>query len=593
MNRQYSSHPKIGIRPVVDGRRNLTFQATCDRTMKMAEMAKAFYETHLRYTDGTPVQCVIADQYIDGAYQAAQCAKKFARENVGVLLTVTTCWCFVTEVYAPDPQIPQAIWGINGTERPGAVFLAAALAAYNQVGIPAFPIYGRDVQDKDDETIPADVQEKLLRFARAGLAVAEMRGRSYLAIGTTSMGIAGCTGHENTAQQYMGLLTEHTDMCEIDRRIEQGIYDREEYETALAWVKRHCPEGKDWNPDSIRLTTAEKEKIWEKNIKMAMIIRDMMVGNPRLGEMGFEEEAAGHNALAAGFQGQRNWTDYKPNGDFPESILCSSFDWNGIREPFIVATENDMLNGLTMLLMHLLTGAAQGFSDIRTYWSPEAVKTATGYTLEGRAANGFIHLINSGATALDATGQQSYDGVTPVMKPFYDITQEEVEACLKATTWGPADQEMFRGGGFSSTFYTRDAMPMTMARISVVNGLGPILQIAEGYSARLPEEVFEVLNSRTNPTWPSTFFVPNLTGQGAFRDVYTVMANWSANHGAFSCGHIGADLITLASMLRIPVTMHNVPEEKLFRPSAWATFGTSCPEAADLAACRNFGPLYR
>ena len=593
MNHQYSNHPKIGIRPVVDGRRNLTFDAICDRTMKLAYMAKEFYESHLRYADGEPVQCVVADQYIDGAYQSAQCAQKFARENVGVLLTVTTCWCFVTEVYVPDAQIPQAIWGVNSTDRPGAVFLAAALAAHNQVGVPAFPIYGRDVQDSGDETIPADVQEKLLRFAKAGLAVAEMRGRSYLAIGTTSMGIAGCTGHENMAQQYLGLLTEHVDMCEIDRRMELQIYDREEYETALAWVREHCHEGKDYNPDSIRLSDEKKDEIWQKNVQMAIIIRDLMLGNPRLKERGFDEEAGGHNALAAGFQGQRNWTDYKPNGDFPESILCSSFDWNGIREPFIVATENDMLNGLTMLLMHLLTGAAQGFSDIRTYWSPEAVKTATGCTLEGRAANGFIHLINSGATTLDATGEQSYDGVTPAMKPFYDISEQEADACLKATTWGPADQKMFRGGGFSSTFYTRDGMPMTMARISVVDGLGPILQIAEGYSVRPQQAVFDEINRRTDPTWPTTFFAPNLTGQGAFRDVYTVMANWSANHGAFSCGHIGADLITLASMLRIPVTMHNVPEEKLFRPSAWATFGTSCPEAADLLACRNFGPLYR
>lgn len=592
MLKQYSRHPKIGIRPVVDGRRNLGYEGICAQTKRAAALAGELIHSHLRYTDGTAVECVVYPEPIYGAAGADKCARLFAKNNVGAVLSVSTCWCFVTEVFSIDPLQPQAIWGINGTERPGAVFLSAMLAAHNQMGMPAFQIYGRDVQGKDDDSIPADVTEKLLRWAKAAVAVAELRGRSYLAVGTTSMGIAGCTGHEKVLQHYLGLLTEHIDMCEIQRRIEQGIFDKEEYARAIAWVRANCPEGKDWNPESIMLSRERKDEIWEYNVKMTMILRDLMVGNPKLAELGFEEEADGHNALAAGFQGQRQWTDFRPNGDFPETILNSSFDWNGIREPYIVATENDCLNGVTMLLMHLLTGTAQGFSDVRTFWSPEAIREATGYTSEGTAAKGFIHLINSGATALDATGEQSYDGLTPTMKPFWDITSEEAENCLKATTWGAADQMMFRGGGFSSTFYTKAGMPMTMARISVIDGIGPIMQIAEGYSVRLPREVFDVIDARTNPTWPSTLFVPN-TENSPFDDVYSFMAAWSANHGAFCSGHVGADLITLASMLRIPVTLHNVAPEKIFRPSVWQVLGSACPEAADMLACKNYGPLYR
>lgn len=590
---QYSKHPKIGIRPVVDGRRNLGYEGVCAQTMKMSHLAAALIESSLRYTDGARVECLVFDEPIYGAAGAARCDNYFKKNGVGAVLSVSTCWCFVTEVFSLDPLMPQAIWGVNGTERPGAVFLSAMLAAHNQYGMPAFQIYGHDVQGKEDETIPDDVTEKILRWAKAAIAVAELRGRSYLAIGTTSMGIAGCTGHEKVLQQYLGLLTEHIDMCEIERRIEKGIYDKDEYEKAIAWVRANCPEGKDWNPDEIKLSDKEKNDIWEYNVKMAIIIRDLMLGNPKLAELGFEEEAEGHNALAGGFQGQRQWTDFRPNGDFPEAILNSSFDWNGIREPVILATENDCLNGITMLLMHLVSGRAQGFADIRTYWSAKAVKNATGFDLEGPAANGFIHLINSGSCALDASGEESYDGVTPEMKPFYDITPDEADACLKATTWGAADQMMFRGGGFSSTFYTKEGMPMTMARISVIDGIGPVMQVVEGYSVQLPRPVFDIINARTNPTWPSTFFVPTVKPDSPFKDVYSVMANWSANHGVFCGGHIGADLLTLASMLRIPVTMHNVDAEDVFRPSVWNVLGTACPEAADMLACRNFGPLYR
>jgi len=559
--------------------------------MALAQAVAEFLTGNLRHANGLPVECVVADTCIGGVAEAARTAEKFAREGVGVSLTTTPCWCYGSETMNMDPHVPKAVWGFNGTERPGAVYLAAVLSAHNQKGLPAFSIYGRDVQDADDTSIPPDVQEKLLQFAKAGLAVATMRGKSYLSMGNVSMGIAGSIVDHGFFEAYLGMRVETADMSEFIRRIEEEIYDGEEYGRALAWVRENCQEGRDHNPPEIQRSRAQKDQDWEFVVKMAMIARDLMVGNPRLAELGYGEEALGHNAIVSGFQGQRQWTDHFPNGDFLEAILNSSFDWNGIREPFIVATENDCLNGATMLFGHLLTDTAQVFADVRTYWSPDAVRRVTGHQLSGRAAGGIIHLINSGAASLDATGLQRIDG-QPAMKPFWEITPEEVGKCLGATTWYPAITEYFRGGGFSSSFLTVGGMPITMSRINLVKGLGPVLQIAEGYTVDLPEEVHHTLNERTNPTWPTHWFVPNLTGSGPFRDVYSVMYNWGANHGAISYGHIGADLITLASMLRIPVYMHNMPEERIFRPSAWTAFGAMDPLGADFRACANFGPLY-
>jgi len=490
-----------------------------------------------------------------------------------------------------DPLLPKAIWGFNGTERPGAVYLSAALAGHDQIGLPAFGIYGKEVQDKDDKTIPQDVQQKLLQFTKAGLAVATMKGKSYLSVGSVSMGIAGSQVSPSFFQDYLGMRVEYVDMSEMIRRIEEEIYDQEEYQKALRWVKENCPEGEDRNKREIRHSRQQKDAEWEMVVKMTLIARDLMIGNERLTEIGFVEEAEGHNAIVAGFQGQRQWTDHFPNGDFMETILNTSFDWNGIREAFIFATENDSLNGVAMLFNHLLTDRAQIFSDIRTYWSPEAVKRVTGKELTGLAKGGILHLINSGATTLDATGQQKEDGKS-TMKPFWKISEEEVKKCLASTRWSPANLEYFRGGGYSSTFYTQGAMPVTMVRINLIKGLGPVLQIAEGYTVNLPPEVHHILDERTDPTWPTTWFAPILTGKGAFREVYSVMNNWGANHGAISYGHIGKDLITLASMFRIPVAMHNVPEEQIFRPKTWASFGTKGLESADFRACNNFGPLY-
>ncbi|MBN2092779.1 L-fucose isomerase, partial [candidate division KSB1 bacterium] len=557
VQRLKGSLPKIGIRPVIDGRRKGVRESLENQTMQMAKNAAELLTANLHHPNGLPVECVIADTCIGGVAEAAMAAEKFAREGVGVSLTVTPCWCYGTEVMDSDPLLPKAVWGFNGTERPGAVYLAAALAGYSQKGLPAFGIYGHDVQDKDDFTIPDDVKRKLLLFAKAGLAVAEMRGKSYLSIGSVSMGIAGSIVDESLFSDYLGMRNEHVDMTELVRRIEEKIYDEAEFKQALAWTKQYCKEGWDPNREGNQHSRERKDWEWEAVVKMMMISRDLMVGNPRLAEIGFGEEALGHNAIVAGFQGQRQWTDHFPNGDFLEAMLNSSFDWNGIREPFIMATENDCLNGVAMLFGHLLTDTAQIFSDVRTYWSPEAVKRVTSKKLKGLAEHGIIHLINSGSSTLDGTGQQSLNG-KPVMKPFWEITPDEVKCCLEATQWCPAELEYFRGGGFSSNFKTRGEMPVTMSRINLVKGLGPVLQIAEGYTVELPEDVHKTLDMRTSPTWPTTWFAPILTGKGAFYDVYSVMANWGANHGAISYGHIGDKLLTLASLLRIPVNMHNV-----------------------------------
>ncbi len=559
--------------------------------MDMARSAAKLISTSLRHPNGRRVECVIADTCIGGVAEAAACAEKFAREGVGLSLTVTPCWCYGSETMDMDPMTPKAVWGFNGTERPGAVYLAAVLAGHSQKGLPAFSIYGRDVQDGGDKTIPADVQTKILQFVRAGLAVATMRGKSYLGMGGVSMGIAGSIVDQPFFESYLGMRVETIDMSEFIRRMDKNIFDPAEYKKALKWTKEHCKEGRDYNSPATTRSRAQLNGEWEKSIKMALIARDLMVGNPKLAGMGFGEEAHGHNAIAAGFQGQRQWTDGQSNGDFMEAILNTSFDWNGIRAPYILATENDSLNGASMLFGYLLTNTAQIFADVRTYWSPDAVKRVSGYKLGGAAAGGILHLINSGPATLDGTGRQERDG-QPAMKPFWEITKDEAQKCLDATTWHPSITEYFPGGGWSSRFRTRGGMPVTMCRLNLVKGLGPALQIAEGVTVDLPQDVHDTLDQRTNPTWPTTWFAPNLTGQGTFRDVYSVMNNWGANHGAISYGHIGADLISLAAILRIPVYMHNVPAEKVFRPSTWAAFGTADLEGADYRACKNFGPLY-
>ena len=604
------NYPKIGIRPTIDGRQGGIREGLEEKTMNLAKAVKNLIEQNLKNGDGSKVECVISNTTIGRVGESAACAEQFEREGVGSTITVTSCWCYGSETMDMNPYYPKAVWGFNGTERPGAVYLAAVLAAHAQKGLPAYGIYGHDVQDLDDNTIPEDVAEKILRFARAAQAVATMRGKSYLSLGNTCMGIAGSIVNADFLQQYLGMRTEYVSLVEILRRVDFGIYDKDEFAKAMAWVEKYCKpqEGHDYNEDrplfpGVPMTTfngkgkgknrQEKDEDWEFTVKCMMIIRDLMQGSERLGELGYKEEAIGHNAIAAGVQGQRQWTDYKPNFDFPESMMCTSFDWNGPREAYTLATENDFLNGMSMLFGHLLTNRGVMFSDIRTYWSPEAVKRVTGTDLDGVAAGGFIHLINSGATTLDATGAMNDKDGNPTIKPFWEMDNKDMEACLKATSWMPADRDYFRGGGYSSHFLTRGGMPMTMLRLNLVAGLGPVLQLAEGWTVELDEKTNDILDKRTDPTWPTTWFAPRLDPtKDAFKDVYSVMNNWGANHGAICYGHVGADLITLCAMLRIPVCMHNIQDKDIFRPACWNAFGMD-KEGADYRACQNFGPIYK
>ncbi len=595
-SRLIGDYPVIGIRPIIDGRRGplKVRESLEDQTMNMAKAAKALFEENLRYSNGEPVKVVIADTTIGRVAEAAACAAKFKKEGVDITLSVTPCWCYGSETMDMDPNTIKGVWGFNATERPGAVYLAAVLAAHAQKGLPAFGIYGKDVQDADDTSMPDDVKEMLLRFGRSAVAVATMRGKSYLQIGSTCMGIAGSVIDPDFIEEYLGMRVESVDEVEIIRRMTEGIYDEAEFQKALAWTKAKCKEGFDKNPEFVRKSDEQKEKDWEFVVKMMCIIKDLMNGNDNL-PAGCEEEAVGHNAIAAGFQGQRQWTDFYPNADFAEALLNTSFDWEGVREPYILATENDVLNGIGMLFMKLLTNRPQMFADVRTHWSADAVKRVTGYDIEGKAAEagGFIHLINSGACCLDACGEVKDENGNGIMKEWYNVTEEDADKILEATTWNAADNGYFRGGGYSSRFLTRAEMPATMIRLNLVKGLGPVLQIVEGWTVNLPDEVSDIIWKRTDYTWPCTWFAPRCTGEGAFKSAYDLMNNWGANHGAISYGHIGADIITMASMLRIPVALHNVPDEKIFRPACWGAFGTKDLEGADFRACENYGPLYK
>ena len=594
-NRLVGGYPVIGIRPTIHARQGVVTVRDCleEQTMNMAKSAAKLFEENLKYSNGEPVKVVIADTTIGRVPESAACEEKFRKEGVDITLTVTPCWCYGAETMDMNPKTIKGVWGFNGTERPGAVYLASVLATHAQKGLPAFGIYGHDVQDADDTSIPEDVKEKLLRFGRAAVAAATMRGKSYLQIGSICMGIGGSIIDPNFIEEYLGMRVESVDEVEIIRRMTEEIYDKDEYERALKWTKEKCKEGFDKNDPSVQKSREEKDKDWEFVVKMMCIIKDLMNGNPNLPD-NCKEEKLGHNAIAAGFQGQRQWTDFYPNCDFPEALLNTSFDWNGTREPYILATENDVLNGISMLFGKLLTNTAQIFSDVRTYWSADAIERATGYKLEGLAkeANGFLHLINSGASCLDGCGAAKDKDGNNVIKPWFDITEEDKEAILNATTWNPADVGYFRGGGYSSRFLTDAEMPVTMMRLNLVKGLGPIMQLVEGYTIKLPDEVSDKIWKRTDYTWPCTWFAPIITGEGPFKSAYDVMNNWGANHGAISYGHIGADIITLCSMLRIPVSMHNVSEEKIFRPAAWNLFGMD-KEGQDYRACKNYGPLYK
>ncbi len=591
--------PKIGIRPTIDGRWGGIREGLEAKTMAMANAAKRLIEANVRYQDGTPVECVISPCTIGGGAEAAKCAEFFKTQNICATLAVTPCWCYGSETMDLSSDTIKAVWGFNGTERPGAVYLAAVMAAFAQRGLPAFSMYGHDVQDIEDNSVPDDVAEKMVRWAKAAIAVGQMKDKAYVNLGGVSMGIAGSYCDMSFMQKYLGIRAEFVDLTEILRRITLEIYDKDEYEKALKWIKENCKEGFDKNegksfPEIIKKSkTIPKDKDWEFIAKFSIIVNDILNGNEKLGEMGWHEEALGKNAIVGGFQGQRNWTDWLPNADFTEAIMASSFNWNGKKAPTAFATENDTLNGISMLFGTLLTGKAPCFHDVRSYWSPDAVKRVTGKDLTGKAENGIIHLINSGATALDCTGAAKDEKGNGTIKEWWNMTEADIKACIDATDWCRADYEYFRGGGFSSHFKTLAEMPVTMLRLNLVEGIGPVIQIAEGYTVTLEDDVHEKLDKRTDPTWPTTWFAPKLTGEGSFKDVYSVMANWGANHGVTVGGHVGADIITMCSMLRIPVTMHNVAEDKIYRPHAWASFGTTDTQAADYEACRKYGPMYR
>ena len=593
------NYPKIGIRPVIDGRWGGVRESLEKQTMGMALSAKELIESNLCYPDSTPVKCVVSETTIGGGAEAGKCQEQFSKENVVATLTVTPCWCYGSETFDMDPKTIKAVWGFNGTERPGAVYLAAVMAAHAQKGLPAFSIYGHDVQDMDDTSVPDDVKEKILRFAKCAVAVGWMKNKSYVNVGGVAMGIAGSFCDANMFQKYLGIRSEWVDMTEIIRRITLEIYDKDEYNKAFEWVKENCKEGFDCNagknlPEIItKSKVVPADKDWEFIVKMTLIVRDILYGNKKLDEMGWHEEALGKNAIAGGFQGQRQWTDWLPNADFTEAIMASSFDWNGPKAPTPFATENDTLNGVAMILGSLVSNTAPCFHDVRTYWSPEACERVTGIKPEGVAEKGFIHLINSGATALDGCGASVDEKGSNCMKSYWKMTDTDIKACLDATDWCRANYEYFRGGGFSSHFRCRAEMPVTMLRVNIIDGIGPVLQLAEGYTVNLPDEIHNTIDVRTDRTWPTTWFAPKLTGKGAFKDVYSVMANWGANHGVTVYGHVGAELITLASMLRIPVNMHNVEESRIFRPHSWAAFGTDDLQAADFSACKNYGPLYK
>ena len=594
-SRLIGDYPVIGIRPTIDGRRGKikVRESLEEQTMNMAKAAAKLIEDNVFYSNGEHAKVIIADTTIGRVAEAAACADKFRKAGVDITLTVTPCWCYGAETMDMEPMTIKAVWGFNGTERPGAVYLASVLATHAQKGLPAFGIYGHEVQEADDTEIPSDVREKILRFARAAVAVATMRGKSYLQIGSVTMGIGGSIISPEFFEEYLGMRVESVDEVEIIRRMTEGIYDENEYKKALKWIKEKCRPDFDKNPKEMQKTPEEKEKDWEFTAKMACIIKDLFNGNHNLPE-GREEEAVGHNAIVGGFQGQRQWTDFYPNCDFPESILNSSFDWSGAREPYILGTENDTLNAASMLFMKLLTGRAQMFADVRTYWSGAAVKRVTGYEIEGKAkeADGFIHLINSGACCVDACGEVKDENGNPTMKRWWEVTDKDIDTMMNATTWPYADLGYFRGGGYSSRFVTRAEMPATMIRLNLIKGLGPVLQIVEGWTVKLPDDVTDRLWKRTDYTWPCTWFTPRVTGKGAFKSAYDVMNNWGANHGAISYGHIGADLITMCSILRIPVCMHNVDEADIYRPAAWNAFGMD-KEGQDYRACAAYGPMYK
>lgn len=578
------SRAKIGIRMLVDNRPALRAQQQ-QALFKLAEQVRLLLEGQVRYGDGVPAQCVIAPQPVGCVRDAAAVSELFRAERVGAVINIARAWAYPAEVMEYDTQLPQAVWGFSGSNYPGTVFMGAAVATAAQRGCPLFKIYGRDIQAGQDLRVPEDVADKLVRFAQCALALATLRGKTYLAVGSMCMGIGASAVDHAFFQCYLGMRTQMVDTAEILRRMEQKIYDPQEYARARRWAKENCREMQDPNPCALQQPAPQKQVAWDDSVKLALILRDLMQGNPALARQGHPEEAQGCLALAASFQGQRHWTDWQVSSDFAEAVLNSSFDWDGPRRPVTVATENDALQAAAMLMGTLLTGTAQIFCDMRAYWSPQAVQAHFG-TVPPTAEKGFLYLTNSGPAPLDGTLAA---GAT---KPFWAMTAEDMEGCIQHTQWGADKRAVFAGGGFSTSYQAAGGVPMTMVGLSLVKGLGPVLQIIEGETIALQPDLADALTQCTDPTWMRLFFVPRLTQAGVCSSVYNIVESWASNHCTLCGGHRAKAFTTLASMLRIPVCLHNLPPRQLFRPAVWGLYGEPGSTEADFRACQNYGPLY-
>ena len=597
--RQLVGHiPTIAITPVADGRPG-AYEDNQANTWGMVEKVHNLLSGRITLSDGTPVRFVVAPEIVYGARTGALAQEYYIRQGVSANIWVSRSWAYSDELMSAcqgfgSSEWQQAAYGLNQTDRPGAVWLKAFTAAMDEKNRPIFAIYNPDLEDESGDLSPY-VAERLMRFARCAATVAEMRGKNYLSIGSVSMGIIGSDMRRNTFLHYLGMGTASVDMVAVKGRMDQGFYDHDELELAFNFMKRRFKfnfgEGqRPLTPDGLLRDC----------IKMTMIVRDLMHGNPVLAKasvgarQGFcadVERAQGYNAIAAGTQGQRQWTDLYPNFDMTESLLTSSFDWNGYRAPMIVATENDSKNAIGMLIANLLSGAPQLFADIRTNWTPESIKSATGVDVSKIAPLGLIDKRNSGAGALDYAldifstvkdgSQKTIQEVVQAIRAGKRIQQDLIKRAIEATTYEAAVLEYFAGDGLSSSFQTPGGVPLTAYRYNMVDNM-LTCSVVEGETVALPEDVISHISNVTNATWPESYWAP--------RDMssFEYMSRIGPNHDGNSFGLIGADMITINAMLRIPVDMHNVDKADIFRPTMWDRFGGD-----DFRACETLGPLYR
>ncbi len=589
--------PTLAITPVADGRVS-AYEDNTERTWMMVDKVRQLIENNVALPDGTPVRVVVPPEIVYGARTGALAQAHYTREGVSANIWVSRSWAYSDELMSACQGIgssewQQAAYGLNQTDRPGAVWLKAFTAAMDEKKRPIFCVYSPDLEDENQALSPF-VAERLLRFARCAMALAEMRGKNYLGIGGVSMGIIGSDVRRNLMLDYLGMGTAAYDMVGIRGRIDKGFYDHEELERAVTFFKRHL---------KIQMGSGKrplpKDALLRETLRMTMIVRDLMVGNERLADSsvakahGFTanvEHAQGYNAIAAGTQGQRQWTDLYPNFDVAESVLCSSFDWNGYRGPMFVATENDSKNAIGMLVAGLITGLPQLFADIRTNWTPASIRKVTGKNVDRLCPNGIIDKRNSGAGALDyaidlykvagVSKKKPVQELTAVIRNDRVIQKKIMDAALRATIYMGAELTYFPGDGLSSHFRTPGNLPMTAYRYNTI-GDRLTCSVVEGDTVELPATVADHISNATNRTWPESYWAPRNMSS------FEYMSRIGPNHDANSFGYIGADLITLNAMLRIPVDMHNIDKRDIFRPTLWDRCG-----ADDFRACTLLGPLY-